>query len=242
MNASNSRVIHLVTKINGVGFMLFHVEHSGRDRWFYRWRIRGPYPPEYLEWRSGVCGEARVVLHPEVARCLIEAQWRVSESDEWCQAALHRCASGSASFRILARDGFVAPNGFRVLALVPGEHVASYVFAPLTLSPGRQARVTGTADGPFADNVLLAAGDFRSYSGVLEVDNLGPSADSFVPDPAAEPRLEAVEGAGSRRLFVRKNTLVQFEPPPPPDAPWGPWDHPDFDPDAAAASQPPSPP
>ena len=194
--------------------MLFHVEHSGRDLWFYRWRIVGPYPPAYLEWREGRSEEARVVLHPEVSGCLLDAQWRLLPTDEWGQATLQECSTGTASFKLRARNGFSAPNGFRVLALLPGEFVACYHFGPLTLAPGQQAPVTGTADGPFADNVLLAAGDFRSYSADLEVDNLGPSAGSLLPasEDDESSRLRVADGAASRRLFV-VSRMVQFDAP-----------------------------
>lgn len=193
--------------------MLFHMEHTGQEKWHWRWRIVGNYPTPYLAWREGVADCARVIFHPEVAGCEVEAQWRTAESGDWRQAALHECASGTALFRILARDGFSAPNGFRVVALVPGELIACYVFGPLALAPGRQATVTGTADGPFADNVLLAAGDFRSYGGQLEMDNLEPSVGSLVEPPNAIARLAAADGSASRRLFVKSNSMVQFAPP-----------------------------
>ena len=209
-------VIKLVTRSNGVSALLFHVEHSGIDQWHYRWRVVGPYPPAYLEWREGMCDQSHLQFHPEVAACRLEAQWRLSDSDEWIPASLHVCAVGSALFRVKPPFAdFHAPNGFRVVSLVPGEWVACYIFPPLTLAQGQQASVTAIADGPFPDNVLLAPGNFSSYGPILSVDNLTASEGSFQPasDDPEDARLSAVDGCSNRRLFVRSNSFVQVTPP-----------------------------
>jgi hypothetical protein len=74
--------------------MLFHVEQFGHQPWQYRWRILVAYPPEYLTWRENCTENPRAVFFPEVVGCVVEAQWRRSDAEEWRQAALHEGRAG----------------------------------------------------------------------------------------------------------------------------------------------------
>jgi hypothetical protein len=191
--------------------MLFHVEHTGQV-WHYRWRITGPYPPAYLEWRTDGTRAARVIFQPEIAGCAIEAEWQADGSEEWSKATLHECAPGAALFRVKATDVFSAPNGFRVLAVLEHDLIACYRFPPLWLASGVETLVKGVADGPFADDVLLTAGDFRSYGGHLEVENISPSDGSFVDPVDPTACLSAAPGAASRCLFATaRNVQINAE-------------------------------
>jgi len=211
-------MVHLVTRANSVSFLLFHVEHSEGDEWFCRWRIRGPYPPRYLEWRYLSTREARLVIQPEITACEVEVEWREHPEDPWSQAALHECATGTARFLVKALHDFASRESFRVMAEVGGM-VACYCFSPLELHAGVETVVRGTADGPFPENVLLSPGEFSSGDVLVRFENLFPSEGSLVPcAPVDEwPVLTRIPGSAERRLWAIRPGGVpasQVNPPP----------------------------
>ena len=197
----NPAVVHLITQANGVSALLFHVEHFSGQRWFYRWRITGKYPPEYLCWREGAADGARVMLHPEIIACGIEAQWRADEGAEWSQATLRAAARGSASFRVKALQSFDAPRGFRGMAVVGEGIVACYYFGALALAAGVETVIRGVADGPYPDDLLLAAGEFVSCDPLIELENVAPSEDCLIE--SQDPLLRPIPGHSERRVFAR---------------------------------------
>jgi hypothetical protein len=197
------RVVRLVTSANSVAFLLFHMEQSADTEWFWRWRIKGGYPESYLGWREGASRSRRVIQHSEVAGCELCVEWRGSGGGEWRQAALHRVGAGVADFRVVAKNDFAAPRGFRAMAEVCGM-VACYGFGELFLPAGSEMVVEGRADGAFADNVLVDPGEFVSEDAMVRIENVTASSDSLLEAPPGEvARLEVAPGASLRRIFAR---------------------------------------
>lgn len=194
-------VVYLVTRINSVSGVLFHVEHSAGQVWFFRWRIRGEFPQAYLAWRDGSSAASLELIHPEISGCELEVEWRASPEQPWSQAALRDCATGTARFLVRAEHDFVSRQPFRVMANVGG-WVACYIFDPLELYAGVETVIVGSADGPFPENVLLHPGDFKSGDAIVRFENLGGSEGSLVAPAEPLPRLTAIPGAAQRRLFA----------------------------------------
>lgn len=192
--------------------MLFHMEHLPGSRWYYRWRADGPYPPPYLGWREGFADAARVVLHPEIAGCVVVAEWREA-GGEWRQAALREAAVGTASFRVMAKENFHAPMGFRAMAQV-ADLVACYAFAPLTLYAGIETVIGGRADGPYPDNLLLCAGEFVSEDALVRLENVAASDGSLVIPADATARLAVIPGCAQRCLYAVSPATRQTPIPP----------------------------
>ena len=196
-------MIHLVSKVNGVAALLFHVEQQEQTSWHWRWRIVGDHPLPYLAWREGVSRSPRVIFHPEIAGCVVEAQWRATESDPWLDATLRETSRGTARFRVKSLDApFTSPVGFSAVAVTQESMIACYGFGPMALAAGEEQTVTGIADGPFADNVLLQPGEFVTIDPRLEIVNLTPSADSFTGPSTPLARLSRMDGSHARRLFA----------------------------------------
>ena len=189
-------MVALITKCNGVASLLFHMEHFQGEYWRWRWRAAGG------EWVEGRTDQSRVIFYPGSARA-VDAQWRSTDGEEWCQAALHEIGDACADFEVTAREDLLCGEGFRLAAVLPCGLVASFVFGSLELAAGSSVILSGAADGCFPDNVLMAAGEFRFVDRRMAVENLGPSAGSFVvpPDPAA--RLSVIPGVAARRFFAR---------------------------------------
>jgi hypothetical protein len=194
-------VVALVTKVNSVAFLLFHVEHLPGVEWFYRWRIVGSYPPEYLVWRMGGSKSPRVVLHSEIPGCLVEVQWRAGADEEWGQAALHECGVGAADFHIKAHEDFIMEKGFRAMANVCG-HVSCYGFGPVDLRAGVETTIRGVASGPYPEDVLLGAGEFRPVNDIVTMENVSASCGSLIPCPDKPPVLARIPGMDSRKLYA----------------------------------------
>lgn len=194
---------YLVTRANAVALLLFHVEQSPGSEWFWRWRPLADLPPAYLDWREGASLDPRVVQHCEVAGCRVEAQWRPTPDEPWRQAALHEPAIGTARFRVFAKEDFFAPRGFRAFAEVAGM-VACYHFGPLELHAGSEITLEGRSDGPFADNVLLAPGEFLSEDSMVRIENEGPSTGSLLPAKNPACNLCVAPGAAERKFFVKR--------------------------------------
>lgn len=203
----------LITKVNSVSCVLFHVEQFPHNSWQWRWRILGDYPPEYVSWRAGVSEVPRLVFFPEVAGCVVEAQWRPVGEAAWRQAALHESATGMAFFRVSALEDVNFPDGFRAMAVV-NDLVACYEFGPLGLRAGESLELAGVAEGAFVDNVLLAPGEFRSEDHRLRIENLTASEGSFVP-VAGEARLALAPGAASRHVFAWTRSNITEQSPTP---------------------------
>lgn len=198
-------MVHLVTKASAVACLLFHVEHSPGQVWFWRWRITGSYPPPYLAWREGKADLPRLIFHPEIVGCHIEAEWRAAEDQEWSQATLRECAIGTASFRVRAENDFHAPMGFRAMAEVAGM-VACYHFSPLELHAGIETTIKGRAEGPFPDNVLLTPGEFVSQDAMVRIENEAASLGSLIEVSAALPVVAQIPGSAERRYFARRHS------------------------------------
>ncbi len=196
-----SSVVHLITRINGVAALLFHVEHSPGSVWFWRWRIVGDWPAAYLAWREGEARGARQVFHPEVYGCVVEAQWRASEADEWSQAALREVVAGVATFLVTGRRMFSAFSWQAAAPLAELDCIAHYQFGEIALARGVETVVSGVAIGPHVDSVLLAEGEFRIETDEVRVVNTSATRDYLASPACAVARLEAVGGHLERMLF-----------------------------------------
>lgn len=193
----------LLPKIDGLSFILFHVEHSPGELWHYRWRILGDYPPAYLVWREATITERIVKVGVEARDCAVECEWRPSASEPWRQAALLELRTASARFSIHAEREFVAPAAFTVVASVRDDGVAAYRFPAMCLDSGVTAEATAHADAPAMANVLLAPGEFVASIPGLHISNLGPGEDAYRVQPHAGPfALACCPLAAARRWFA----------------------------------------
>lgn len=183
------------------------MEHRERSRWFYRWRMVGDYPPGYLEWREGESRSARVLFSPERAGCVVEAEWRGSESDDWRQVALHEAACGTLPVRVVAgADGVSFEDEVELLAVVGGM-VASYSLPPFSLGGGEEMDHTAVACGKFADNLVLAGEVFAPLDPRVKIVSTGPTVGGTLGVDGVG-RLEGARGCRSRRLFAWSGVMA----------------------------------
>lgn len=182
-------MVYIVTKLDGLNFMLFHVEH--KTAFEYRWRIQNA---EDKPWNEGLSKGSRAkIIFPGVFGCKVEAQWREVQSDDslpppiWRKAALHEFALGSADFTIepiYQRE--TLPAGKEVVIVAPSEFIdgaASYCFTPsvdMHLAPGVPAKFRAIATSPHAFNHLPVPGCFNTGSGAFRVVNLTRSEGSLL--------------------------------------------------------------
>lgn len=210
----NRCVVNLITQASGVAALLFHVEHSGKLEWFYRWRIVGPYPPRYLEWRDLRCQCARAVIHPEIMACGVEAEWRAAEDEAWQPVSVVRALVGEAEFRIQAIKNFSAPLGFRAMAALSGDMVACYHLPPMEVPEGESIVVTGRADGPYPDNILLTPEEFHYEDALCAITNDSASRGFSEPQTESPALLKAIPGMEYRRVFARSASSRPQQPTP----------------------------
>ncbi len=167
----------LITAIDGICFVLFHVEQS--ERWFFRWRVAGEGWPEiYREWQEGFATEAFARFQPPACGCRVEVEVRSSESHEWSEPKHVRLTPGVRSkFRLRAKAGKAVSLDDEVHELIGAvrDHgVGRYLFqGAVNLEPGQAVEVEAVADGPILANVLLEPGEFKCWDERLEVWNLG---------------------------------------------------------------------
>ena len=180
-------MLAVVTKLDGLNFLLFHVEQQ--TPYEYKWRI----DREGCEWSLGKStGKRAERVFPCESGCRVEVQWRgLSKEGEgvgrWRKAALHEFASGSADFAIEPLyERHVIKAGEEVILIAPSEFVegaASYSFTPsvdLSLIPGSPRTVRAKATGPYPFNHIPVAGSFISGAGPFRVTNLTRSEGSLV--------------------------------------------------------------
>lgn len=193
----------LLPKIDGLSFILFHVEHSQGESWQYRWRIVGDYPPAYLVWREATITESRAKVVTEIRGCAVECQWRADPADEWGQVALLVLGTPTARFSIHAEREFAAPGKFTIVSAVRDDGVAAYEFPAMHLNAGVNAGATAHADAPAVANLLLAAGEFAPRLDGLRITNLGPCENGWQVLPHAGPfPLVRCPVAAARRWFA----------------------------------------
>lgn len=181
-------MVYIVTKLDGLNFMLFHVEH--KTPFEYRWRIQNS---EHEPWNEGVSNGARAeIIFPGVAGCMIDAEWRDVQGDQslpklsWRKAALHEFAAGSADFSIEPiHQRETLPAGKEVVIVAPSEFIdgaASYCFTPsvdMHLAPGIPAKFRAVATSPHSFNHLPIAACFNTGSGAFRISNLTRSEGSL---------------------------------------------------------------
>lgn len=200
----------LLPKIDGLSFILFHVEHSAGERWHYRWRIVGDYPAPYLVWRDETTDQPWQKVGCEIPACTIECEWRAAPSQPWRQVALLALTPAArARFAVHAEREFAAPEPFSVVAPVRDDGVAAYLFPAMHLLPGVTAQATARADAPAVANLLFAPGEFVARGLGLVITNLGASADAYTVHPHAGPfTLTRCPLAAARRWFAVGSAAV----------------------------------
>jgi len=199
----------LISKIDGMSAILFHVEQSSADLWHYRWRITGNYPAPYLVWREGTTKARFVKITVEICNCAIEVEWRAEPGDEWSQVALLELDYARSRFAVTALADFMAADGFTVCSVMRDDGVAAYRFPGLSLAAGEAVEVNAHADAPAWANVLLDPGEFQPRDDRLTVTNLGPSENAWreIPHSGAFQLSRCPLGAG-RRWYARGHHAV----------------------------------
>jgi hypothetical protein len=183
-------VFGLITAIDAICFVLFHVER--KERWLYRWRMVGDWPSVYLQWQEGVSTIPFVRVQPPAQGCVVEVEARLSEEDGWRPAELVEIAPRlGCRFRLTAKCDLSLPDEVHSLMGAVRDHgVGCYRFrGAVRLKAGESVEVEALADSPMLSNVLLEPGDMACWDERLEVVNVGPSVDWWVPSSRAEPRL-----------------------------------------------------
>lgn len=193
----------LITKLDGIHAILFHVEHIPDVPWFYRWRILGNFPESYLVWRGATSTVPHVMLRSEARGALIEAEWRASEEAEWEKVKLLELTPPACQFSIHAERAFTAADPFIACSPVRADGVAAYQFPALTLEAGQETIVTARADAAAWPNVLLAPGEFAPVVDGLTILNTQPSTAWCREIPGSAPiALTACPVACARRWFA----------------------------------------
>lgn len=181
-------MVYIVTKLDSLNFMLFHVEH--KTAFEYRWKIQDS---QDQSWNEGCCDGLRAkIIFAGVPGCIIEAEWRDVQQDEalppslWRKAALHEFATGAADFSIEPKhQRETLSAGKEVVIVAPSEFIdgaASYCFRPsvdMHLAPGVPAKFRAVATSPHAFNHLPIAACFNTGSGAFRVVNLTRSEGSL---------------------------------------------------------------
>jgi hypothetical protein len=203
-------MVGLVTELDGLHFLLFHVEQQRQTTWHYRWRILPPCPAGYGEWREGSNVGQLVVLQPEIGRCQVEAQWRESAEAEWRQAALLTLQPPRLRFRVKAKgDVMIQKDSITAVASMGEAGVAAYHLAVppygLRLYEGEEASLKGRADSIHPANFLRIENEFRINDPLLEVVNASRSFEGWewTPGPA-DCRLRPSEYRRSINYFALK--------------------------------------
>lgn len=194
----NAGVVAIVTELDGLNFLLFHVEQQ--KPFAYRWRIARAGEP----WFEGSApnGRPQTIFTAEPG-CPVEAEWRtLNEKSKpvgrWRKAALHRFLAGVADFSVTFphpvsfRKGepltFIAPSVF-----VEGSSSFTHILPEDRLFPAWQAvTVRASATSAIPANHLREAGDFLTGTAAA-VTNLTPTTGSLImaegkPVLTAQPR------------------------------------------------------
>lgn len=194
----------IITKIDGITAILFHVEHLPETEWFFRWRMIGDYPEPYLVWRSATAKRPWVKFQVEARDAIIEAEWRASEKHKWKPIPLWEILpsiSGQFSFR--SEEPFHTDEPFSVHSGVRGDGVGAYHFEPATIPAGHEVILEGRADAPAWANVLFAPGDFSPHVPGMQISNLAASKDWCRKVTASGPYpLSSCPIASARRVFA----------------------------------------
>lgn len=180
-------VLALVSKIDGLNFLLFHVEQQ--KPYEYRWRIAR----EAEEWQVGISESgAATRVFPGEAGCTVEVQWRgfsVKQSKgrgQWRQAALHEFLAGVAEFLV-----FIPPNTDFDTSL---EHTfiapSRFVEGVSSFAVSANSKWTPVGDGYFQvkalatnslpANHLVSPDDFCAEQAGIVVKNITPTMGSLV--------------------------------------------------------------
>ncbi len=203
----------LISQIDGINAILFHVEHLPGIPWEYRWRIIGDYPPPYLVWREQTTRQSHVRLQSEIRDCAIEVEWRSVEPTTlpltWLPVAHYQLTTPRAVFTLLADHPFSPSEEFIVCAPVRDDGVAAYRFPAVSLEPGVECRAYAQADAPAWANVLLTPGEFRPRVTGITITNAAPSEDAWLEVPHEGPfRLSRCPHGAARRWFAVGHDLV----------------------------------
>lgn len=204
-------MVAMVTKGDGTTAVLFHMEQH--DGWFYRWRMVGPYPAVYLEWREGRAAAHFIILTPETAFCEIQAEWRKDFSDEWSQVTLLQFTLGTVTLKIesLIDMQLIGFNHLVVSARADDSGISAFEFkspsGTLDLKAGEPIEVEAVADVPIFANFLTFAEQFFMVQPPLTIRNIGPVRDGYLPylGPAILEKHVSVAG---RHLWASAPTFV----------------------------------
>jgi len=195
----------LISKLDGLHAILFHVEHLSEQEWFYRWRMVGEYPAPYLVWRNATTKEKWVKIQVEARGAEIEVEWRASEDEPWSQVDLLSLTLPEARFVFKVAEDFCCAVPFTVCSPMRADGVAAYHFPPVVIPAGEEVVLTGKADAAAWPNVLLAPGEFRPRVWVpgMEITNQGPSESWHIVQPHTGLfKLSACPVANARRYFA----------------------------------------
>jgi len=176
-------VFGLLTAIDGICFVLFHVEQSAP--WFYRWRMVGDLPEIYRQWQFGVARSTFERIQPPAQNCRVEVEVRASEADAWAAPdPVMLRAPCLCDFRLTAKQDVSLPRERHELIGAVRDHgVARYGFiGEIDLRAGESMVVEAASDSAVLANVLLQAGEFKSWDPRLVVENVEPCSGGFIED------------------------------------------------------------
>jgi hypothetical protein len=199
-------VLALITKLDGVNALLFHVEHWSNGKWQYR--MMG----SDREWMSPVTVSGESVVVPLVhATNEVTVEWRVDESCDWIAAAPHEFGNAECEFSVHVVGSYSAsrPDDYDIVAcgLVRGNPSAWKLSLPRRPLQNEVLRVMGVSRCFGIGQVLRYESEFQSRGGVFQMMNLTPSQAALLPVQSAIPSALPFTGT----FFVRSGRLSDEE-------------------------------
>lgn len=194
MRGYNGFVLNLVTELDGIKALLFHVEQQTDVPIQIRWRFAG------CSWREEWVSSFPFLIPAEIPGAALEVEHRLSADDEWSQAALHRFLRGTALFELTAppESHFALAAGEPLMLVAPsscGQDCSCFVMeplpTPLLIPAGESIAISATAASPSYWNRLPKPEVFLVEHGPLLVRNITATRDDMEPS-SAPPILSAM--------------------------------------------------
>ena len=187
-------MLALITQLDGVNALLFHVEHCSNEAWEYRMRgVAG----EWLD-PVRVVGSFVVVplVHPNDE---VVVEWREGEMNLWKRAVPHEFGEATCQF-IVKVSGVFSPNRLEdceVMAcgLVKNRPSAWKISLPSRRIENEVIRVQGVSYSKGVGQVLRQQGEFQCRSSIFQIMNAEPSQAALLEVASAFPSALPFVGA-----------------------------------------------
>ena len=203
-------MLALITRLDGVNALLFHVEQWGGGRW--QWRSRPQL--EGAEWSAPESADQESVSFPLTdPHHAVQVEWR-EEDGEWQAAHPHVFGVAECEFVVGVKSHFDqtrdAAFEAKACAAVRGHPSGWRLDLPrrvLAADGPETLRVRGVSVCPGIGQLLREDGEFQCGDGNFSVMNAGPSQAALLPVSMATPEVLPYTGA----FFVKTGRLAEAE-------------------------------